>query len=112
MDKNSEFYPKDVYGLTKGFGTRRHYCASNEVYREYSKKIAIEMAEHYKNNLNVIAWQIDNEFGTQCYCQSCHSRFKTWVKNKYGTIDKLSDECGTVFWSHTYRKFDEIIIPM
>ena len=112
MDKHPDIYPKDFYGLTKGFGTRRHYCASNEVYREYSKKITIVMANHYKNNSNVIAWQIDNEFGAQCYCESCHDKFKKWLRRKYDAIDILNDEWGTVFWSQTYRNFDEIPMPL
>ncbi|MFC5649394.1 beta-galactosidase [Paenibacillus solisilvae] len=112
MDKHPDMYPADVYGLTKGFGTRRHYCINHPVYRDYSKKIARAMAEHYKGNEHVIAWQIDNEFGGACYCESDLSAFRLWLRNKYGAIDKLNEEWGTIFWSHTYRNWEEIILPV
>ncbi|KQX52400.1 beta-galactosidase [Paenibacillus sp. Root444D2] len=111
MDKYPDMYPVDVYGLTKGFGTRRHYCPNNKIYRQYSVLIARRMAEHYKDHAHVVAWQIDNEFGGACYCKSCLQAFRVWLAHKYGTIDKLNTEWGTVFWSHTYRHWDEIILP-
>jgi beta-galactosidase len=112
MDKYPDMYPVDVYGLTKGFGTRRHYCVNHPVYREYSKRIAHEMAKHYKDNPHIVAWQIDNEFGGGCYCDSCLKGFRLWLRGKYGTIGQLNQEWGTVFWSHTYRHFDEIPLPV
>lgn len=111
MDKHPDMYPMDVYGLTKGFGTRRHYCLNHPVYRDYSKKIARAMADHYKGNENIIAWQIDNEFGGACYCQSDLHAFQIWLRKKYGTINKLNEEWGTIFWSQTYRTWEEIILP-
>ncbi|MCM3626728.1 beta-galactosidase [Paenibacillus glycanilyticus] len=111
MDKHPDMYPVDVYGLTKGFGTRRHYCLNHPIYRDYSKKIARAMAEHYKDNEHIVAWQIDNEFGGACYCQSDLNAFRIWLRNKYGSIEKMNEEWGTIFWSHTYRNWEEIILP-
>ena len=111
LDKYPEIYPVDFHGLTKGFGTRRHYCPTNPTYREYSKKIAKKMAEHYHDNKDVIAWQIDNEFGGQCCCESCRKGFVTWLKTKYGSLDMLNKEWGTIFWSQTYTDWSQIILP-
>lgn len=111
MDKYPDMYPVDVYGLAKGFGTRRHYCVNHPVYREYSRRIVEAMGRHYKDHPHVIAWQIDNEFGGPCFCESDLKGFRLWLRRKYGTIDKLNAEWGTVFWSHTYRHFDEVILP-
>ncbi len=112
MDMDPEMYPKDVYGITKGFGTRRHYCPTNENYRKYSSIIVHKMVEHYKNNTNIIAWQIDNEFSAPCYCDSCHSAFKIWLKNKYGSVDNMNEEWGSIFWSQTYNSFDQVPMPL
>jgi beta-galactosidase len=101
----------DYYGLVKGFGTRRHYCPSNHLYREYSAKITAEMAEHYKHNSNIIAWQIDNEFGGQCCCESCRAGFIERLQRKYKNLDVLNNAWGTVFWSQTYDEWDQIITP-
>lgn len=107
----ADAYPVDIHGIKKGFGTRRHYCPNNTNYQFYSKRIAGEMARHYANNENVIAFQIDNEFGGRCFCDSCKRAFQKWLEDKYKSIDELNKRWGTVFWSQEYDSFDEVIIP-
>ena len=92
MDQHPEIYPVDLYGLRKGFGTRRRYCASNKVYHRYVRRLVEAMAEHYRENPHVIAWQIDNEFDAHCYCDGCLAGFREWLKKKYGAI--RGGECG------------------
>ena len=115
MDKYPEIYMKDKFGQIRGFGSRRHHCYNSPVYHEYSSRIVAKMAEHYRQNPNVVAWQIDNEFGCQdtgqCYCEDCLAAFKEWLKNKYGTIEAVNVAWGTVFWSQNYQGWDEMILP-
>lgn len=114
-DKIPGIYMKDRYGTARGFGTRRHYCYNNEQYREYSARIVQKQAEHFRDNHNIIAWQIDNELGCEdevrCYCEKCREKFITWLHNKYGSLDEVNRSWGTVFWSQTYTDWDEIILP-
>jgi len=115
MDKHPEIYMKDKYGHIRGFGSRRHYCYNSPIYHEYTKRIVSKMAQRYGKNPNVIAWQIDNEFGCQdtgqCYCDNCLLAFREWLKSKYGSLDNLNRAWGTVFWSQIYNDWDEIILP-
>lgn len=111
MDKYPEIYPVSNAGRRYEFGIRRHYCPNNKIYWEYTKNIVEKLSDHYKDHPSVVAWQIDNEFGDQCYCESCLKEFRLWLKAKYGFIDRLNDEWGTIFWSQTYGNWNEIIIP-
>ena len=115
MDQNEDIYQKDKYGRVRGFGSRRHYCLNNPRFVELTKEIVSRVAEHYKDSSSVVAWQIDNEFGCQdttyCYCEHCLKAFQKWLQNKYGSIDRLNEEWGTVFWSQTYHAWDEIVLP-
>ena len=111
MDRYPEIYPVDLYGQRKGFGTRRHYCASNTVYHRYVQRLVEAMAQHYQDNPHVVAWQIDNEFDAHCYCDACLSGFQHWLRKKYGTIDAVNEAWGTNFWSQTYQSFEQVIIP-
>lgn len=115
MDKHPGIYAKDRYGRIRGFGSRRHYCYNDPVYQEYTRRIVAKMGEHFGNNPNVVAWQIDNEFGchntTRCYCEDCLAAFKKWLQAKYGSLDALNQAWGTVFWSQIYTSWDEIILP-
>ena len=93
---------------------RRHYCPNNPNYIKASERIVEAMAEHYKDNPNVIGYQIDNELSLgdeYCYCEQCITLFRNWLKGKYGSISELNKAYGTIFWSHEYGDWDEIHPP-
>ncbi|PYI36167.1 hypothetical protein BP00DRAFT_474855 [Aspergillus indologenus CBS 114.80] len=95
----------DYTNATKLFGSRRYYSSSSPDYRRMSHRITQKLAERYGNHSAVAGWQLDNEFG-------CHdTRFRTWLKGKYGTIDNLNSAQGRVFWSNQYTNFDGIHPP-
>lgn len=98
------------------FGGRRQYCFNSKTYIEYSKKIIAKLATHYKDEKNIVAWQIDNEFGHEgsdvCYCSNCEKEFREYLKEAYNNdIKNLNETWGTIFWSQTYNEFDEIPLP-
>lgn len=105
----------DKYGRKKEWGARRECCANNPDYIKLSERIVRAMAQHYKDNKNVIAWQIDNEFGchgsTMCFCEHCRRAFGKWLSEKYGSIEELNEKWGSVFWSLDYSLFDDVILP-
>lgn len=107
---------RDKYGRKRNWGSRRECCSNHPDYIERSKIIVSKMAEHFSGNKNIIAWQIDNEFGchnsTRCYCEHCRKAFAQWLKNKYKTIENLNSSWGTVFWSLGFDTFEDIILPV
>lgn len=105
----------DVTNATLQFGSRRHYSFSSFDYRTLSQTITQKLAERYGNNTNVVAWQLDNEFGchdtVRSYDHNAAKRFRTWLQNKYGTIEELNSAQGRVFWSSQYASFDTVQPP-
>lgn len=94
--------------------SRRHYCYNSPVYRRFSKRIVERMSEHYRNNRQVIGWQIDNEFNNEnpeCYSGSCRVAFRGWLKNRYATLNELNRRWGTIFWSQLYTDWEQIDLP-
>ena len=69
--KYPEVLSEDENNTKRVFGGRRQYCFNSEKYIDYSKKIIKKLAEHYKKEDGIVAWQIDNEFGHEgsdlCY---------------------------------------------
>lgn len=116
IEQTPEILPIDSNGITRGFGGRHHNCQSNPVYHAHIKRLVTAMAEHYKDNPNVIGWQIDNELGNShadlCHCKSCRTAFQKWLTKKYGDIGSLNTRWGTAFWSQIYDKFEQIPTPM
>ena len=41
-----------------------------------------------------------------CYCHNCETKFKTWLRNKYGEITKLN-----ISWNRNYPGFEDVELP-
>jgi beta-galactosidase len=111
-------YPEVLHVLETGRPandqSRRHYCYNSPIYRRLSRKIVEALASHYRNNTNIIGWQIDNEINNEnpeCYSESCRAAFRAWLRQKYATLDELNSRWGTVFWSQTYSDWAQIDLP-
>lgn len=103
-------------GKKRAFGGRHVYCFNSPAMYAYSEKIIRAMAEHYRDETQVAAWQIDNELGHEgsdvCYCPQCRKAFQRYLEEKFeGSIDRLNDTYGTAFWSQEYNCFEEIPLP-
>lgn len=103
-------------GTKRVFGGRHVYCFNSPEMYVYSERIIRAMAEHYKRETAIVAWQIDNELGHEgsdiCYCSQCKNAFRTYLKEKFGgDIERLNQTYGTIFWSQEYNEFDEIPLP-
>lgn len=103
-------------GRPRAFGGRHVCCYNSPWLYEYSEKIIRAMAEHYRGNPQIAAWQIDNEIGHEgsdlCWCPRCQEAFRRFLREKFGgDIARLNDAYGTAFWSQEYNDFDEIPLP-
>ncbi|GAB7364804.1 hypothetical protein MBLNU230_g5600t1 [Neophaeotheca triangularis] len=97
------------------FGSRRAYSFSSFDYRIQSQRITKALAERYGDHPDVVAWQLDNEFGchdtVRSYDQDAITRFRSWLQDKYGTIEALNEAQGRVFWSNQFVDFEAILPP-
>jgi len=113
--ENPDILPISENGMSKNFGSRRHYCPNNPIFQDYTKKLVTQLAYRYGNHPAVIGWQIDNEFGAhnsvRCYCDRCVHQFRDWLINRYKTLNNLNHSWGTVFWSQVYTNWSEIFPP-
>ncbi|HKQ05501.1 MAG TPA: beta-galactosidase [Blastocatellia bacterium] len=94
--------------------SRRHICYNSAVYRDYTRRIVEAMVQHFKDNPNIIGWQIDNELNCEnheCYSEPCAVAFRAWLKQKYGTLNALNERWGTRVWSQWYTDWQQIKLP-
>ncbi len=115
LDEYPEIAPVDAHGNIRGFGSRRHYTFSSEIYRDESCRIVEIMALRYGQNPAIVGWQTDNEYG-------CHDTvlswgredlkaFQAWLRRNYQTTDQLNEAWGNVFWSMEVQDFEQISLP-
>lgn len=94
--------------------SRRQYSYNSPVYRRFSRKMVEALARHYRNNTNIIGWQIDNEINNEDpedFNDSARAAFRIWLKKRYGTLNELNARWGTVVWSQIYSAWDQIDLP-
>lgn len=117
IDRYPEILPVDPEtGRTRGFGSRRHYDFSSDVYLRESERIVTALGERYGKHPGVVGWQTDNELCCHLTTLSAspvaRDAFRLWCTARYGTIEALNTAWGNVFWSMEYRSFDEIELPV
>jgi beta-galactosidase len=95
-------------------GSRQTYCINSPSYRKAVRRLAKEMALHYKGHRALKLWHINNEYANKnsmCFCKNCEKNFQKWLKKKYKTLANLNECWGTVFWSEKYSNWKEINTP-
>lgn len=110
--KYPEVLRTDYHGIRYSFGERHNHCPSSPVYREKVRIINTELAKRYAHHPGVVMWHVSNEYSADgCFCEKCRSKFRGWLKNKYGTIENLNKKWWNGFWSHNYSDWSEIDPP-
>lgn len=107
-----DILPVNANGDTTHPGVRGHRCYNSESLRFYGSRIVEAMALRYGTPPAVIGWQTDNEFWViDCHCDACTLRFREWVRRKYGSLEAVNREWGTVVWSGEYSDWSEVGVP-
>jgi beta-galactosidase len=115
MDEHPEIAPVDIFGQPRGFGSRRHYTFSSDVYRTESARIVGILAKRYGAHPAIDGWQTDNEYGCHDTVLSWGAEdlkaFRRWLRQRYQTTDQLNEAWGNVFWSMEFQDFEEVSLP-
>lgn len=93
------------------YGERHNHCFTSPVYREKVQAMNTQLAKRYKDHPAVALWHVSNEYGGECHCDLCQEAFREWLKEKYGSLDKLNASWWNRFWSHTITDWSQIESP-
>ena len=77
---------------------------------ELSERIDRAVIEHFAGNPAITGWQVDNEVGgfNDCFCDRCLGSFQAYLRQKYGTVERLNQRWGAHFWSFNFSDFSEV----
>lgn len=106
-----EVLPVDIAGRKRTHGMRVFFCVNSLKYRERAAAIAEEMAKRYAHHPALVMWHVSNEYGTYCYCPTCQTKFRVWLKERYGTVEELNKRWHTTFWGRIVTCFEEVMLP-
>ena len=110
---HSETIRTEQNGTRHVFGGRHNFCPTSPYFRKASRALAAHVAERYAGTSGLVAWHVCNEYGGGlCYCDHCAEAFRTWLKNKYGTVEALNKAWCANFWSHTIYDWGDVVPPV
>jgi beta-galactosidase len=96
--EHPEFYAQYAGGHAH-YGMRQNMDYDNPLFRKYAEQLIVKIVEHYRNNPDVIGWQIDNE--TSSYSASNPDVFDGFVgflKQKFGTPEVMDKAWLLNYW--------------
>ncbi len=101
----------DFEGRHHVYGQRHNFCPSSPVFRRLSVELAGRIAARYAGTPGLAAWHVGNEYGGACYCEHCAAAFRVWLRERYGTIERLNDAWNATFWSHLFSDWEQVVPP-
>lgn len=107
--EHPEILARPLGGAPQFYGMRQNMDTDNPVFRFYARRLIIHLVEHYRNNPNVIGWQIDNE--TSSYGASNPDVFAGFVRHlqqKFGTPQNLNKAWFLNYWGQDINSWDEM----
>ncbi|MES4830068.1 beta-galactosidase, partial [Streptomyces anthocyanicus] len=103
--------PRDADGRTEWWGGRQHFSHSSTAYRRHAAAITEALAARYGGHPALTMWHINNEYCTYDHGDEAATRFRRWLRDRYGTLDALNTAWGTAFWSQGYGDWAEVVPP-
>ena len=101
----------DADGHKYHHGNRQNHCPNSPNLRRLSANIAQKMAERYGQHPALLLWHVSNEYARHCYCDLCAAAFRTWLQQRYGSLDELNRRWYTAFWGHTFTDWSQVEPP-
>lgn len=92
-------------------GERHNHCFTSPAYRHLVARMNARLAGTFGDHPAVIGWHISNEYGGDCHCDACQAAFRTFLNEKYGTLENLNHEWWTGFWAKTYTDWSQVHSP-
>ena len=95
-----------------GWGARQEVNFAHAAYRFHAERVIRKVVERYGDHPAVIGFQVDNEPGLRLlYNTDVFQRFTDWLRRRYGTVERLNEEWGLVYWSHRLSRWDDLWQP-
>jgi beta-galactosidase len=91
------------------YGMRQNMDIGSPAYRYYAGRLIRHIVAHYKNNLTVIGWQIDNETGSyNADNRDDFIGFQHYLEKKFGTPDALSKAWFLNYWGQNIHTWEDL----
>jgi beta-galactosidase len=107
-----EIAAETAAGHRVGWGARQEVNFAHAAYRFHAERVIRAVVGRYAEHPAVIGYQVDNEPGLRLlYNADVFEKFVAWLRIRYGTVERLNEEWGLVYWSHRLSRWSELWRP-
>jgi beta-galactosidase len=99
-------------GKRIGWGARQEVDFTHPAFRFHAERVIRRILARYATHPAIIGFQVDNEPGFHLlHNHGVFQRFRDHLRHTYGTVEKLNDEWGLVYWSHRLSDWADLWLP-
>lgn len=99
-------------GAKNTYGMRQNMNTDSPAYRFYAERLIRRIVAHYKDNPNVIGWQVDNETASYGAANDdVFVRFQHYLEKKFGTPENLSRAWFLNYWGQDLHSWTDLPRP-
>jgi len=110
--QNPEILARKFNGAQNTYGMRQNMNTDSAAYRFYAERLIRKIAARYKDNPNVIGWQVDNETGSYGAANDdVFIRFQHYLEKKFGTPENLSKTWFLNYWGQDLHSWTDLPRP-
>lgn len=95
-----------------GWGARQEADFTHPAYLFHAERVIRRVVARYRGHPAVIGYQVDNEPGLELlHNRGVFQRFADDLRQRYGSVERLNDEWGLVYWSHRLSCWADLWLP-
>jgi len=94
------------------YGGRQNMDFTHPTYRYYAERMIRQLLEAVARHPALIGFQVDNETGSgMLHNPSVFAHFVAYLKDKFGSVDRLNEIWGLTYWSHRLGDWSDLWTP-
>ncbi|GAB3454019.1 beta-galactosidase [Massilia terrae] len=110
--QHPEILARRAGGGMNSYGMRQNMDTDAPAYRFYAERLIRRIVAHYKDNPNVIGWQVDNETASYgATNDDSFIRFQHYLEKKFGTPENLSKAWFLNYWGQNLHTWEDLPRP-
>jgi beta-galactosidase len=110
--QHPEILATKLGGAKNTYGMRQNMNTDSPAYRFYAERLIRRVVAHYKDNPNVIGWQVDNETASYGAANDdVFIRFQHYLEKKFGTPENLSRAWFLNYWGQDLHSWTDLPRP-
>ncbi|HEY3438667.1 MAG TPA: beta-galactosidase [Actinotalea sp.] len=99
-------------GTPMRWGMRQEVDFTHPAFRHFAERIVRAVVRRYLDHPSIIGYQVDNEPGIRLlYNTGVFQQFVDHLRTTYGTVERLNEEWGLVYWSHRISTWADLWVP-